>query len=288
MALDQIPRVYSFSLGDFYNFERCFFGFLVKHHLQKKYELEEGSPNKTLGSILDLAIKKLHMSKAYSQPVDYLSVALINAAVADIKAQAEKEGLKSFYGGTTAFLTPELIEKARVVFKNYWVKKGGRINPAILAKDHMFWRCILNGNPSTGSGLYQIWGGPDALEMGEGEIPEVVDYKYFEDPKVGKSVLDMDLMPKIYVLLCAQDLSKMGFKKARFRIRSWQEPLEESLYEEFDLSMVEPLKEYLRHKIEKILSITELSFCEKPYCKVCNSPLRSDWIKELQTQFNFS
>lgn len=275
MAFDNIDRIYCFSLGDFRNFEKCYFGFLVKHHLQKKYEIEEGSFNQAVGSILDLALKKLHLSKAYNQPLDYLLNSLFKAAENDIKEQAEREGPHSFYGSTVKFLTPEAIKKAQAVFKNYYLKKEGKINKAILHK--RFWECILEGDK-----VFKIWGGPDALEQGDDGIPEIVDYKYFEDAEKGKNNLDMDLMPKLYTLLCAQELAKLGYKKTRFRVRSWNDPLDESLYEEFDLQIVINLKDFFRHKIEKILSVTELKFCEKPYCKACGSSQRQDWIKELK------
>ena len=60
VAFDDIPRINCFSLGDFHNFEKCFFGFLVKHHLQKRYEIEEGNVNQTIGTLLDLVIKIIY------------------------------------------------------------------------------------------------------------------------------------------------------------------------------------------------------------------------------------
>lgn len=284
MAFDDLDRVYCFSLGDFHSFEKCYFDFLVKHHLQKKYEIAESNEVMAVGCLLDLAIKKLHLSKAYHQPLDYLLVALFKAAEADIKDQAEYEGPKSFYGATVKFLTKEAMDKAKEVFKNYYEKK--KINRAILNK--RFWQVVLD--PSTGSGqeVFKVWGGPDALEIGDDGIPEIVDYKYFEDSKKGKENLDMDLMPKLYTLLCAEELLKMGYKQTRFRVRSWTDPEDESLYEEFELGNLPLLKDFFRHKIEKILSKTEIAFCEKPYCKSCKSEQRDSWIAQLRVQFDFS
>lgn len=281
MAFNDVPRLYCFSLGDFHNFEKCYFDFLVKHHLQKRYEIEEGNVNQAIGNLLDLAIKKLHLSKAYNQPIDYSSTALIKAAEVEMREKTEREGLKSFYGASIKFLTPETVEKAQEVFKNYLLKRKGKINRAILNK--RFWETILEGDQ-----LLKIWGGPDALELGDDGVPEIVDYKYFEDHQKGRDNLDMDLMPKLYTLLCASELLKSGYTKVRFRVRSWTDPLDESLYEEFDLVNISLLKDFFRHKIEKILSVTEVSFCEKPYCKACNSDERGSWIKQLQTQFNLS
>lgn len=286
MAFNDIPRLYCFSLGDFHDFERCYFGFLVKHHLQKKYELTEGSFNSCVGSLLDIAIKKLHLLKAYNQPLDYLLSSLFIAAGGDIREAAEREGPNSFYGSTAKFLTDETLYKAQAVFKNYYEKRKGKINRAILNKK--FWDSILEGGRESGGfsgNQFKVWGGPDTLEMGDDNIPEIVDYKYFENPQKGKDNLDMDLMPKLYTLLCAQELLKLGFKKTRFRVRSWTDPLEESLYEEFDLETASLLKDFFRHKIEKILSSTDLTFCEKPYCKACSSNQREEWILQLQAQY---
>lgn len=275
MAFNDVNRIYCFSLGDFHDFEKCYFSFLVKHHLQKKYELTEGSFNSAVGSLLDLAIKKLHLSKAYDQPLDYLLNSLFKAAENDIKEAAQREGPYSFYGSTVKFLTAEAKLKAQQVFKNYYQKRQGKINRAILNK--RFWECILEGEKT-----FKIWGGPDTLEMGEDGIAEIVDYKYFEDAQKGRNNLDMDLMPKLYTLLCSAELIKSGYKKARFRVRSWTDPLDESLYEEFELENVSLLKDFFRHKIGKILSVSEISFCDKNYCRACNAAQKEEWIKLLK------
>ena len=128
----------------------------------------------------------------------------------------------------------------------------------------------------------KLWGGPDAIEMGEDNIPEIVDYKYFGDVEKGKANLDMDLMPKVYTLLCAKDLKQAGFDKARFRVGLWQEPDDESMYEEFDLEQAINLEDYFKDKIQRILRTSELSFCERDWCKVCKSEKRQEWITELQ------
>ncbi len=280
VAKDNIPLEHCFSVSDFRNFERCFFNFLVTHYLRKRYELEEGSFNQTVGTILDLVIKKIHASKAYGQPLNYLLEAYFKAAEKDIRQEVEEKGARSFYGSTIKFLNSDSLDKARQVFENYYLKRGGKINQSVFYK--RFWECLLEGGR-----LFKLWGGPDALELGMDKIAEVVDYKYFEDPQRGKNNLDMDLMPKIYILLCADTLLEMGHSKIRFRVRSWADPLDETIYEEFDVSSLDNLREYLRFKIEKILSIKELSFCEKSFCKACNADQRKDWIKQLQTQFQF-
>lgn len=282
MAFNDLPRLYCFSLGDFHNFERCYFDFLVRHHLQQRYEIEEGNANQAIGNLLDLVMKIIHRTKAYDQPLDYILSSLFKAAENEMRDKVSRAGPKSFYGATLQFLTEENINKAKEVFKKYYQGRGGKLNRALIADK--FWECFLEGNLKFIEG-FKIWGGPDALEMGEDGLPEIVDYKYREN---GDDNFDMDLMPKVYTLLCTSELEKLGHKKARFRVRSWVDPSNESLYEEFDLENTPLLKEFFKQKIEKILSISEVSFCEKPYCKSCNSEQRNEWFKELRTQFNLS
>lgn len=282
MAFDDTPKTNCFSLGDFHDFDRCVFSFFVKHHLEKKYELAEGNANQTIGSLLDLAMKKLHKAKAYYQPPECLQN-LIKAAETDIREDVAVRGAKSFYGSQIEFLTPEVIEKAKGIFKNYCEKKQGKfktlVATPITSKPRPFWeRTIVSEEP------LKLWGGPDAIEMGEDQIPEIVDYKYFGDLEKGKENLDMDLMPKVYTLLCAKDLKQAGFTRARFRVGLWQEPEDESLYEEFDLDQAVNLEDFFKDKILRILRTQELNFCEKDWCKVCKSPQREVWIKELQNK----
>lgn len=280
MAFDDLPRIYCFSLGDFHNFEKCFFDFLVRHHLQKRYELEEGNKNQAIGNLLDLVIKIIHRTKAYNQSLDYILSNIFKAAENEIRQKVERAGPKSFYGATLPFLINENISEAKEVFKRYYQARKGKFNKSII--NEKFWECMLKGEK-----LVKIWGGPDALEMGEDGIVEIVDYK-FRGGQIDNNSYDMDLMPKVYTLLCAEELIKLGYNKVRVRIRLWHKPLEESLYEEFDLQVVANLKDFFRHKIGKILSVAEITFCEKPYCKACNSEQKEVWLKELKTQFNFS
>ena len=275
MSSITIPRHKCFSLGDLHDFDKCVFAFFVRHHLQKKYELEEGSENQAIGSLLDLAIKKLHQAKAYNQEPEYLAEALIKAAENEIRETAIKTGANSFYGGTIKFLTPEVVNKAQTVFKNYLEKLKGKLNRSLSSKT--FWEYTV-----TDGEQFKLWGGPDSLELAyEDQIPEVVDYKYFDNPERGKNNLDMDLMPKLYLLLSAQELLDQGFKKARFRVRSWQDPEDDSIYEEFDLDNLPNLLAYFKDKVRRIMTTSSLDFCEKGYCKVCQSDKRSEWLSEL-------
>lgn len=286
MAYHDLPRLYCFSLGDFHNFEKCYFDFLIKHHLQKRYELEEGNDNQAIGNLLDLVMKIIHRTGAYHQNLDYILTFIFKAAEGEMRDKVARTGPKSFYGATIPFLTEENINIAKEVFKKYYQERKGKFNEALLKEK--FWECLLDSSTSSGQKVLKVWGGPDALELGEDGTPEVVDYKFFEDAQKGKNNLDMNLMPKLYTLLCAQELLKLGHQQARFRIRSWTNPGDESLYEEFELGNVILLKDFFRHKIEKILAMTEISFCDKPYCKACNSEQRQMWIRELKAQFNLS
>lgn len=272
---DKIPRTHSFSLGDFHDFDNCVFRFFVNHHLGKKYELAEGNPNQTIGSLLDLAIKKLHQSKAYSQPPEYLQN-LIKAAEMDMREKVNKNPEPSFFSASIPFLTDEVIGQAKEIFKSYCTGLNGKFKPSLSSKT--FWDLVL-----TGPEPLKLWGGPDTVELGSDGIPEICDYKYRETED-GRQRMDMDLMPKLYTLLCAKDLLSSGYEKARFVVRFWKEPEDSSFYEEFSLSDAQNLADYFKDKMERILRTEELTFCDKEYCKVCNSSKREEWIKELQAK----
>jgi hypothetical protein len=91
----------------------------------------------------------------------------------------------------------------------------------------------------------------------------------------------MDLMPKMYVLLCSADLLKKGYKKARFKVRFWQDPLNESFYEEFNLESMTGEEFLFMQKIERILRVTDFSLCGKKFCAACNSAKKDEFLVEL-------
>lgn len=279
---DNIDRIHSFSLGDFHDFDACVFRFFVNHHLQKKYELAEGNVNQAIGTLLDLGIKKVHQVNGYQQAPESL-INLIKAAESDIQNEFQMRGRNSFYGALPPLLTPEVIIKAQDIFKSYLTSMKGKIRPAVptyqMKKIKPFWQRIIQGEK-----LLKLWGGPDAIEMGEDGVPEVADYKYFENVERGKAYLDMDLMPKMYILLTANDLIEAGFESARFIARIWTEPGNNDFYEEFDFSTISNLEDYFKDKMLRILRTRTLSFCEKDYCKVCKSEFRDEWIAELQVK----
>lgn len=279
---DKIDRIHSFSLGDFHDFDACVFRFYVNHHLQKKYELAEGNVNQAIGSLLDLGIKKVHQANAYKQDPEYL-VNLIKAAETDIQNEVLMRGKNSFFGAIPPFLTPEIITYTQEIFKSYLISMKGKIKPAVptfqMKKIKPFWQRIIQSDKPL-----KLWGGPDAIEMGVDGVPEVADYKYFENSEKGKSYLDMDLMPKMYILLTADDLIDSGFNKARFIARFWTEPGNNDFYEEFDFANIKNLEDYFKDKMERILRNKQLSFCEKEYCRVCKNEFKEEWIAELKVK----
>lgn len=272
MAWSNIPRTHCFSLSDFKEFDRCSLSFFVKHHLGQKYQLAEGSPNQALGCLLDLTIKKLHQIRGYGQLVENLYL-LLKASEVEMRDHVLRNGPTSYYGAQIEFLTPELLEKAKQTFKNYYQGINGKVRPAI--SSNTFWEYVVN-LPT----LVKLWGGADALEEGLDGIPEIADYKYFDHDE-GKDRLDMELMPKLYVLLCAKELKSLGYRRARFVVRLWQEPGNNQFAKEFDLDEILGLETLFKQKIEKILNTMEVKFCNSKYCKVCSSDNKQEWVKPL-------
>ncbi len=298
---DGIDRKNCFSLSDFNTFEYCPFRFYVTHHLQKKYEIEEGNEAAALGSILDLVIKKFHRNNFYgASPENFIG--LIRLACNEMRTKASKASGPSFYSGLTKYLTDDLCLRADEIFRNYYEKRGRKIFKSLGEVEFCEWIMELQDGQK-----YKLWGWPDTYELADDGVAEIVDYKSREalafNPELGDSSLDvtqdyksrdllekasrvkqnmdMDLMPKIYALLASNDLLKKGHKKARFRVRIWQDPLEESLYEEFDLEAISGAEFLFKQKIQKIVENREIKFCEKPFCKACNSEKRKDFMKEL-------
>lgn len=288
---DGIPRTHSFSLTDFHDFDFCPFRFFVFHHLGKKYELAEGSVNLALGSLLDETIKQFHITKSYGQPPLYIKN-LVKAARNKMLEKEARQTPPSFYSAIKPFLNDELCERASEVFINYYLTLDKKIKPSIDEVGFCEW--IIKGD----GGVFKLWGGPDALEMGDDGIPEIVDYKLRETlsfnseeaqnyklhANKNKNSLDMDLMPKIYTLLVVKKLKEMGFNKARFIVRLWLDPKNKDYYEEFDLDSVVNFEEIFKGRINKILTTQELKFCEREFCKACSSDQRMLFLKELKAK----
>jgi hypothetical protein len=274
-GVGKVERVYCFSVSDFHEFDNCPFSFFVNHHLGKKYELAEGNQNMVVGNLLDGAIKKYHRVKGYNLPLDYLPN-LIRAQYREIEEDIAGRDKPSFNTAMKPFLSQEALQKAIDIFVNYFQVREGRVNSS-LGEVSFLQEPILFEN-----GHYVVWGWPDAYELGEDGIPEVVDYKFREDVEKGKRNMDMDLMPKIYTFLAAKYLKSKGYKRARFVVRIWQDPLDSSLNEEFDLDGIESYGEFFKQKIDRILGTEEVRFCDKDWCKVCKHEKRADFLKELQ------
>lgn len=276
---DSVPRINSYSLTDFHDFDECPFRFFVRHHLNKKYEIDEGNEALALGNLLDQAIKKFHQDKMYGCKSSAKINRLIDGCAADIKqqvARAQYEGRHQFYETTVPFLTPEVIDEAKKAFLNYYVQREGKINQSLGEVGFCKYPVTVNGDN------FILWGGADALEMGADGTPEVVDYKSRKNLDKGRANMDMDLMPKLYVLFCRNILLEKGCKKARFLVRFWQDPLEESMYEEFELDSMRNIESLFGQKIEKILRVREFTPCGSKTCAACKSAKKGQFLEELE------
>lgn len=272
---DGIPSTRKFAVSDFTTYDFCQLKFFVFKYLGKKYELSQGSPALSLGTVLDESIKKFHKAKAYGQPKEYLAN-IVRAAVADIRERAAKNpDKKSFHSASAENINEELIEKAIKLFQEYYLARDSKINRSL--GEVKFSKVPIEGT----DGQLMLWGWPDTYELGEDGVPEVVDYKSRENMSKGNLNLNMDLLSKAYILLSAEPMLKMGYQKAKFRIRFWQDPKEESYFEEFDLMDTEHFKEYFRDKMERILRSDEIVGCSSERCEVCGSPEKDALVKDL-------
>lgn len=273
-----IPKINGYSLTDFHDFVECKFRFFVRHDLDHKYEIASGSEQMALGVILDRAIKEVHRNRekgSYKAPVERL-VKSVRYAVKLIQEE-EKNSPKrpNFSTAVVQYFTEDVIVTAESIFKNYCEQMQGKFKQAIF--DIGFCKWVLK----VGGQEFVLWGGPDTVEMGLDGIPEVIDYKSRQNITSGKTRMDMELMPKMYMLLTLNDLRKLGFKKARFKVIFWQDPQEETFFEEFDLSQVSELENIFADKIKIILDQKEIDCCGGKYCDACNAPKREEFIKEL-------
>lgn len=279
MATDYIPTIRGYSLSDFHDYDSCVFKFLVKHDLQKKYEIGKGSPQMALGVLLDRAIKEIHRNRnkgSYKAPVERLVKSVKYAA--DLIRKEEKASSKhpNFSTAVVEFFTEDIILAAENTLKNYLTQINNEFRPAIFDID--FCKKIIEIDREK----YVLWGGPDTLEMGQDGLPEIIDYKSRQDIAKGKLNMDMDLMPKLYTLLLAGDLLKKGFKKAKFKVVFWQDPKDESFAREFNLEDLSQVEELFKEKIKGILVNKEITFCMMPFCEACNSDKSDDYVAQLE------
>lgn len=275
MARDFIPKSRGYSLSDFHDYDTCVFKFLVKHNLDKKYEIGKGSPQMALGVLLDKTIKNIHKRPAYDYPLKRLLKG-VRFSVEEIKHEEQSKPRPNFNTATVEFLTEDVILTAEQILKNYYEQIQGKFKQKIA--DIGFYQKIVEIEGEK----YKLWGGPDTLEMAENGLPEIIDYKSRQDVAKGKQNMDMDLMPKLYTLLLAEDLLKKGYKKARFKVVFWQDPKDESFAVDFDLENLSAVEELFKEKIRKILGSKEITFCMLPFCEACNSEKNEEYIAQLE------
>lgn len=279
MARDYIPTINGYSLSDFHDYDQCVFKFLVKHQLQKKYEISKGSPQMALGVLLDRAIKEIHRNRdkgSYSAPIERL-VNSVRYAAKLIKNEERTSGKHpNFSTAVVEFFTEDVILTAENILKNYLTEIKSNFRKAI--EDIEFCKKVVEIDNEK----YVLWGGPDTLEEGADGLPEIIDYKSRQDIAKGKQNMDMDLMPKMYTLLLAQDLLDRGYKKARFKVVFWQDPKDESFSQDFDLEDLKEAEDLFKEKIKKITTNKEITFCMNQYCEACNSDKADEYVEILE------
>lgn len=277
MARDFIPKIRSYSLSDFHDFDSCVFKFLVKHDLDKKYEIGKGSPQMALGVLLDKTIKVIHSfgEKSYKATPQRLVGAVRFSAKKIIEEEKQNPKKPNFNTATVEFLTEEVLKTAENALLNY-------LTQIKTLKKSLGEIIFLQKTIEVDGEKYKLWGGPDTLEMGEDGMPEIIDYKSRQDVARGKQNMDMDLMPKIYTLLMAEEILKKGYKRARFKVKFWQDPLDESFSQDFDLENLTEIEGLFKEKIKKIKENKQISFCLLQFCEACNSPLNDDYVVQLE------
>ncbi|MBI2593573.1 PD-(D/E)XK nuclease family protein [Candidatus Daviesbacteria bacterium] len=279
MARDFIPKIRGYSLSDFHDFDSCVFKFLVKHDLDKKYEIGKGSPQMALGVLLDRAIKEIHRNRdkgSYKAPIDRLVNSVKYASELIIKEEKASNKHPNFSTAVVEFFSEDIIKTAEDVLRKYLTDAKDSFRKAILDID--FCKKIIEIDKEK----YVLWGGPDTLEMGKDGTPEIIDYKSRLDLTKGKQNMDMDLMPKLYTLLLQEELLGKGFKKARFKVVFWQDPKDESFSEVFELEDLSKIEEIFKEKIKKIIANKEISFCMLPFCEACNNEKADEYVEMLE------
>jgi hypothetical protein len=277
-----VQKINSYSLTDFHDFEDCSFRFFVRHHLDKKYLISKGSPQLSLGVLLDKTIKNIHKYKAYDKPQERLIKAVRFSAKEILEAEARNPKKPNFDTQTVKFLNEEILTAAESIFANYLNGVKGGIKKSL--GEIGFCKKYLKIDDT----FYCLWGGPDTLEEGNDGIPEIIDYKSRQDIAKGKQYMDMELMPKMYTLLVADTLLKRGYKKARFMVRFWQDPKEESFAQEFDLENLTEHEDLFKEKIQEILKAEETQFCITEFCDACNYVTKDQFALDLKNKFGIS
>lgn len=275
-------KIDGYSLTDLHDFKECTFRFFVRHHLDKKYQIAKGSSQMALGVILDQSIKNIHKAKAYGHPLEKL-INVVSYSAKKLKEDEAKNPKKpNFNTAVVEFLTDDLITSAENVFRNYYQQIEGKFQKMVVEVGFCKWFSEIDGEE------YIFWGGPDTVEMGDDGIPEIIDYKSRQDIGYGKQNMDMNLMPKMYTLLMSKELKKMGFKKARFMVKFWQDAKDRSFSLDFDLDNLKEDEELFKDIIRKIVKSKEFSFCGNKYCDACNHSDREKFAEELKEKFGLN
>lgn len=275
----RVDKIKSYSLTDFHDFDDCLFRFFVRHHLDKKYLISKGSPQLSLGVLLDKTIKNIHKYKAYDKPRERLIKAVRFSAKEIVDAEAKNPKRPNFDTQTVKFLNEEVLSAAEGILANYLAGLRGGIKKSL--GEIGFCKKYLK----IGDEFYCLWGGPDTLEEGSDGIPEIIDYKSRQDIAKGKQYMDMELMPKMYTLLVADQLLNRGYKKARFMVKFWQDPREESFAQEFDLENLKDHEDLFKEKIQNIIKTVDAKFCITEFCDACNYETKDDFATELTDKF---
>lgn len=270
-----VPPLNGYSLTDFHDFDDCKFRFFVRHHLGKKYDIAKGSKQMALGVLLDRSIKEIHKYKGYKHPVDRLVNSIKYSHDLIKKEEQTSPKHPNFNTAVVQFFDDDIVTMAEQVFRNYHAQIQGNFQQSLFHVDFCKW--FLDVDNET----FVLWGGPDTVEMGKDGIPEVIDYKSRMDVGKGKKYMDMELMPKMYILLVAKELQKLGFQKARFKVVFWQDPLDESFSEVFDLNQLSDHEDIFRQRIKNIVKTSDYEYCAGQYCDACNYEERKAFIEEL-------
>lgn len=267
-----------YSLTDFHDFEECKFRFFVRHHLGKKYEIAKGSRQMALGVLLDRSIKEIHKYKGYKHPLERLVKSIRYSCDLIRKEERESKKRPNFNTAVVEFFDDDIVLAAEQVFRNYYSQIGGKFQESLFHVDFCKWFLDVDREK------YVLWGGPDTVEMASDGVPEVIDYKSRIDIGKGKKYMDMELMPKMYMLLTALQLQQLGFNRARFKVVFWQDPKDTSFCEEFDLTKLKAHEDVFRERIRDIVKTLDFDYCAGQYCDACNYDSRDSFIEELGKQ----
>lgn len=275
MPYIRIPKLNSYSLTDFHDFDECLFRFFVRHHLDRKYEIGSGSPQMALGVVLDQSIKNIHRYKAYNHPVERIVKVVRYSAKKIAEKEADNPRKPNFDSAVVPFLTEDVLIAAEQILKNYYHQIKGKFQRSVMEVD--FCKKVLDVDGVS----FQLWGGPDTIEIGSDGMIEVIDYKSRTDITRGKQNMDMNLMPRIYTLLVADKLLHLGHEKARFVVKFWQDPAESGFTQEYDLKALTEHEDVFKDLIRKIIVTKQVTFCGRKFCDACNYENRSAFIQEL-------